>query len=231
MRLRVPFFFLTLTLAAVALATFNQPGPTAAGSSQSHAVYFPHVANDPCGPIFETFDGGATDWFIGQIGDLRAEIIGGEYRLHFTTPGAVWLMPGPVCPRSEYIAAVDAHWGGVTGNFIGLLFAIDDARQRAYLFAVNTDTREWMVFDVRPNDLRTVIAPTRDDAVRPGLEVNRLAAERTGERINLTINGQTVGGLDDAGPGAPVLAGVAAAAYTDQRLTDARFDNFAWRGR
>lgn len=231
MRLRVSFFLLALLVASVALATLHQPAPTAAGDDQSHTAFFPHVANDPCGPYFETFDDAAAGWFIGQIGDLQADIIGGEYRLHFTTPGAVWLMPGPMCSRTEYVAAVDAHWGGVTGNFIGLLFAIDDVRQRAYLFAVNTDTRQWMVFDARPNDLRTVIAPTRDDAVRPGLEVNRLAAQRAGGRINLTINGETVGGLDDAGPGAPVLAGVAAAAYTDQRLTDARFDNFAWRGR
>lgn len=230
MRLRVPLLLLFLSLATVASARPNRPATTAADETQSYSAFIPLAADNLCGPSVETFDDPASGWFVGQSADLSAEIDGGEYRLRFATPGAVWLIPGPLCLRTDYSAAVDAYWGGITGNFIGLLFGIDDDRQRAYLFAVNTDARMWMVFEVRPGDLRPIIEPTRDDAVRPGLEVNRLAVARSGETITLSVNGTVVGQLDGLGPGAPVLAGVAAAAYTDQHQTDARFDNFAWSG-
>ena len=88
-----------------------------------------------------------------------------------------------------------------------------------------------MVFEVRGGDLRTVVAPTGHDAIKPGQATNRLAAERAGERILLSINGTQVGELTGVGTAAPVLAGVAAAAYTSQTSTDACFDNFSWHGR
>ncbi len=209
---------------------------TAAHDDPPYTILLPYAANDPCGPFDDPFDDNAAGWFTGQSGDLRAEISGGEYRLHFSTPGMVWTVPAPVCPRAKYAAAVDARWGGASGNFIGLLFNLDDNREqlaqpRGFLLAVNTNVRRWMVFEVRGGDLRTVIAPTGHDAIKPGNGVNRLAAERAGERILLAINGTQVGELTGIGTAAPVLAGVVVAAYTNQTSTDARFDNFSWHGR
>jgi len=228
---------LSILLLVVALPVASAVVPaTAAHDDPPYTILLPYAANNPCGPFDDPFDDNAAGWFIGQSGDLRAEITGGEYRLRFSTPGMVWTVPAPVCPWANYAAAVDARWGGASGNFIGLLFALDDnrdqlAQPRAYLLAVNTNVRRWMVFEVRGGDLRTVIAPTGHDAIKPGNAVNRLAAERAGERIFLAINGTQVGELTGVGTAAPVLAGVVVAAYTNQTSTDARFDNFSWHGR
>lgn len=215
---------LAFGLALVAAARHTVPAP-AAEITTYH--YLPHVAAGECPPFFDTFDADQ-GWFLGQSGGLAAELVGGEYRLAFTGNGAVWLMPGPGCARENYRAAVDARWAGAPGNFIGLLFGIDDTRERAYLFAVNTDQRVWLLFEAGPQSLVTLIPPTAADAVLPGWAANRLQAERRGDIITLSVNGVVVGQLPDPAPAAPVLAGVAAAAYTTQAAADARFDNFVY---
>lgn len=193
-------------------------------------LFLPAVVYNYCGHFFDTFDNTETDWFTGQLGALNASVINGEYRLTFTGAGSVWLMPGPMCGRSNYEAAVDVRWNGRPGNFIGILLDVDDTSHKAYLFAVNTDDRVWLVFETRKNALTTVIAPVFNDAIRPGNETNRLAAERAGETIRLFINDAPVGELRSAPPPQTVLAGVAAASYTTQSAADARFDNFHFDG-
>jgi hypothetical protein len=214
----------TLTLAG---ARFASSGPAATGSA-SPLVYLPYIAGDRCGPRLDTFDGPLTDWFVGQDGSLSAEIVNGEYRLRIDDPGTVWLVPGPLCGRAAYRAAVDARWAGDPGNFIGLQLDIDDATQSAYLFVINTDHGVWLVFESRPGSLQTVIPPTADAAIRSGDATNRLAAERTATALHLSINDIPVGQLAVAAPAAPVVTGVVAAAYTTQSTADARFDNFLW---
>lgn len=238
LRLSILLLFIGLPAAiGLAPASAATVPATAVRDDPPYTILLPYAANDLCGPFDDPFNDNAAGWFIGQSGDLWAEISGGEYRLRFSTPGMVWTVPAPVCPRANYAAAVDARWGNATGgNFIGLLFALDDNREqlaqpRGLLLAVNTNVRRWMVFEVRGGDLRTVIAPTGHDAVQPGNAVNRLAAERAGERILLAINGTQVGELTGVGTATPVLAGVVVAAYTSQTSTDARFDNFSWHGR
>lgn len=219
-------------LAFIAAASITRPAPAAppkaADTYPAAYIYFPHIAHEFCGPYLDPFDTSAAGWFTGETGGLRAEITGGEYRLTFTGRGSVWFVPGPVCARAAYRAAVDARWVGRPGNFIGLLFAIDDPAERAYLFAVNTDERLWLVFELRGDDLETVIAPTGHDAVLPGNARNRLAAERSADTIVLSVNGTPVGELRGDQAGDPVLAGVAAASYTNQSAADARFDNFLY---
>lgn len=229
---------LSILLLTVSLPVASAVVPaTAAHDDSPYTILLPYAANDPCGPFDDSFDDNTAGWFIGQSGDLQADITGGEYRLRFSAPGMVWTVPAPVCPRAGYAAAVESRWGNASGgNFIGLLFNLDDNRKqlaqpRAFLLAVNTNVQHWMVFEVRGGDLRTVIAPTGHDAIKPGQATNRLAAERVGERILLAINGTQVGELTGVGTAAPVLAGVVVAAYTSQTSTDARFDNFSWHGR
>lgn len=211
-----------LMLAGAAQAP--RPAP-AAELTTSH--YLPHVSAGECPLFIDAFD---VDhgWFLGQSDGLTAELIGGEYRLAFAGYGAVWLIPAPGCARVDYRAAVDARWAGAPGNFIGLLFSVDDTRQRAYLFAVNTDRRVWLLFEAGPDSLVTLIPPTAADAVLPGGAINRLMAERSGDTVTLSVNGVVVGQLPNPAPATPVLAGVAAAAYTTQPAADARFDNFLY---
>ncbi len=211
-------------VALVGAARQTRPAP-AAETTTFH--YLPHVSAGECPLFLDTFD---TDlgWFLGQSDGLTAELVGGEYRLAFAGQGEVWFVSAPGCGRAHYVAAVDARWAGPPGNFIGLLFGIDDARQSAYLFAVNTDRRVWLLFEAGPDSLDTLIPPTAADAVLPGGATNRLQAERRGDTITLSVNGAVVGHLPDPFPAAPVLAGVAAAAYTTQPSADARFDNFLY---
>lgn len=202
---------------------------TSAEEPSSFVNYFPHAAADFCGPFLDRFNDTASGWYTGSFDGLQAGIVDGEYRLVFTGGGSVWLIPGPVCLRSSYRAAVDTRWVGTTGNFIGLLFGIDDAAELAYLFAVNTDARVWLVFRVHSDGLDMIIPPTGHDAVLSGVSINRLATERIGDTIVLSVNDIQVGELRETHPGAPVLAGVAAAGYTFQPAVDARFDNFLWQ--
>lgn len=125
---------------AVALVGAAPPARPAPAAHFTAVHYLPHVAAGECPLFIDTFDADHA-WFTGQSDSLTAELVGGEYRLAFAGQGAVWLIPAPGCAREHYRAAVDARWAGAPGNFIGLLFGIDDEAERAYLFAVNTDRR------------------------------------------------------------------------------------------
>lgn len=200
----------------------------AADEPYSFHEKIPFIASGFCGTYIDTFDDPQSGWFTGQAPGLNAEIIDGEYRLTFSGNGEVWLISGPMCERSSYTATVDARWAGATGNFIGLLFEVDDGNKQAYLFAVNTDDRVWLVFKVRNGGLSVVIPPTGHDAVLPGTAYNRLTAVRANETIHLIINGTPVGELQGFDQAIPVLAGVAAASHTTQHAAEARFDNFIY---
>lgn len=223
-------FALTGLLGAAFIAALlgHRPPATTAAQTLTQYYYLPQIANDFCGPFLDPFTDNTAVWFTGHADSLRAAIGDGEYRLTFSGQGEIWFVPAPVCPRRTYQAAVDVRWVGATGNFIGLLFNVDEAAGRAHLFAINTDARVWLVFKVHGQVLETVIAPTGHDAVLPGQAVNRLSAARAGDRIVLSVNDTPVGELSAGPPGAPFLAGVAAASYTTQSAADARFDNFSW---
>lgn len=226
-QLRVLLLVCGMCLATSGVSHANGFRQAAAGESSAVPLYVPIVASAYCGSFYDTFDDPSVGWFAGASDGLRAEVAAGEYRLTFAESGQVWFVAGPMCPQRAYRASVDARWAGTPGNFIGLLFEIEENPARAYLFAVNTDDRVWLVFEVRNNALTTLIPPTGNDAVLPGQAFNRLAVERLNDVITLSVNGVPVGRLTGAGPAAtPVLAGVAAASYTTQQTADARFDNF-----
>ena len=204
------------------------PPSAAAEPDQTAQVFMPAVVNNFCGTFFDHFEDQDTGWITGSFGALNAARVAGEYRLSFSERGSVWLVPAPVCEHITYHAAVDARWVSQTGNFVGLLFNLDETRRSAYLFAINTDERVWLVFRVTGESLDTVIRPTGDDAILPGDAVNRLAAERNGGVVTLSINNVSVGELHIADTTNPVIAGVAAASYTHQQFAAASFDNFLY---
>lgn len=230
MKLRASFFSISVGIGILACTLAGHSIRLAADDSSQFHQYFPFIAGNYCSSFYDTFSDLASDWFTGTIGSLQAEIIDGEYQLNFTGGGSVWLMPGPMCARTSYRAAVDARWRGSAGNFIGLLFELDEEDNDGYLFAINTDDRVWFVFTIEGNNLETTIAPVGNVAILPGTAVNRLAVERTGNTIAFSINGTQVGELMDNSPGRPVVAGVAAASYTTQASASARFDNFIFEG-
>ena len=222
-----------LLICGICLASIGVPHPSgfhqqaAADEPTNSLLYVPVVTSAYCGAFYDTFEDPAVGWFSGTVGGVRAEVMAGEYRLTFAESGLVWVVAGPMCGQRAYRAAVDARWAGTPGNFIGLLFEFEENPARAYLFAVNTDDRLWLVFEVRDNALNVLIPPTGNNAVLPGEAFNRLAVERVSDDITLSVNGVAVGQLTGAGPAAlPVLAGVAAASYTTQQTAEARFDNF-----
>ncbi len=221
-----------LLMSSVCLIVLGVFDPS--GSHQAAAVepsdtllYVPIAASGYCGAFYDTFDDPDVGWFSGTMDGVQAKVTAGEYRLTFTQSGLVWFVAGSMCAHRTYRVAVDARWVGTPGNFIGLLFEIEENPARAYLFAVNTDERMWLVFEVRNNSLNSIIPPTGNDAVLPGQAFNRLAVVRLGDGITLSVNGVAVGQLTGVTPAAtPVLAGVGAATYTTQQAADARFDNF-----
>jgi hypothetical protein len=204
-----------------ALTTAQEPPLT-------HYLFTPYIGGSACDEFRDAFDDPNLGWFTGHQDGLLAQITGGEYRLQISGGGTIWMVPAPVCAHSDYRAAVDAHWAGPSGNFYGLLFSLDETADRAYLFVVNTDARVWLVYVVDNGSLGVVVDATRSDAILAGGAVNRLAAERQGDAITLTINDMPVGQLPGAPPDAPVVAGLVAASYVNQQWVDARFDNFEY---
>jgi len=204
----------------------NALSPRASATELSTQAFLPSITSNFCGPFFDTFDEPTTGWITGQHGDLWAEVSDGEYSLAFSGTGTVWLVPGPVCEHSAYRAAVDTRWIGDPGNFAGLLFNLEDRTKNGYMFAINTNDRVWLVFEIIGNSLGIVISPIGNDAILPGNGVNRLAVEREDQTIRFLINGTPVGELHDSQPGKPLIVGVAAASYTTQQYAEARFDNF-----
>lgn len=228
MTTRTFLFAIFLCLLTVGIIATHPLSSSAAKSSESSQIFLPSMANDFCGPYFDPFDDPDTGWITGPVGELHAEVREGEYGLMFTGRGMVWLVPGPVCEHTAYRAAVDVRWINTTGNFAGLLFNLDDSTRNGYLFAINTDDRVWLVFEVDGNSLTTKISPVGNDAILPGTAVNRLSVERANQSMILSVNGMPVGELHDDQPGRPVIAGVAAASYTTQDQAEVRFDNFTY---
>lgn len=223
-------FALTLAI-CLAISWIQATGPALTTAQQPPATYYlftPSISGSPCNEFLEPFDNADNGWFTGHQNGLLAEITGGEYRMQVSGGGTIWMIPAPVCAHVDYRAAVEAHWAGPTGNFYGLLFGLDDAANRAYLFVINSDARVWLVFEVVNGSLNTVIDATASEAIVPGGAVNRLSAERSGGTINLAINESPVGQLPAGEPGAPVIAGLVAASYMSQSSVDARFDNFSY---
>lgn len=228
MTTRTFLFAMFLCFLTVGIIAISPLSSSAAKSSESTRIYLPSIANKFCGPYFDPFDDPGSGWITGPFGDLRAEVREGEYGLMFTGRGMVWLVPGPVCEHTAYRAAVDVRWINATGNFAGLLFNLDDTTRNGYLFAINTDERVWLVFEVVGDSLGTMLSPVGNDAILPGTAVNRLAVERVDQSMILSVNGTPVGELRDSQHGRPVIAGVAAASYTTQDQAEVRFDNFAY---
>jgi hypothetical protein len=204
-----------------ALTTAQEPPPT-------YDLFTPYIGGSACDEFRDSFDDPARGWFTGHQDGLLAQITGGEYQLQISGGGTIWMVPAPACAHSHYRAAVDAHWAGPSGNFYGLLFSRDETADRTYLFVVNTDARVWLVYVVDNGALDVVVDATHSAAILAGGAVNRLAAERQGDAISLTINDLPVGQLPGAAPDAPVIAGLVAASYVNQQWVEARFDDFEY---
>jgi hypothetical protein len=203
------------------------PQPAAADSAPTATqTFISYAAGSPCDEFLETYDAPAPGWFLGQQNGLLTEVAGGEYRMLVSDGGVVWMVPAPVCAHVNYRAAVDVRWAGPTGNFYGLVFGLDDVAHRAFLFAVNTDERVWLIFEVSDGALNTIVGATASDAILPGGAANRLSAERRGNTIVLAINNTPVGEMQVVQPGNPVTAGLVVASHVSQSTVDARFDNF-----
>jgi hypothetical protein len=222
MRTTILAFALVAGSLLAGLAAAQQP-------AAESRIFVPHISHTYCGRFFDAFDDPATGWFTGEGGGLLAAYTEGEYRLRANDAGTVWFMPAPeeACDRPEYRAAVTARWVGPPGNFYGLLFDADAGAGRAYVLAVNTEARVWLVLAVEGEALGVVMGPTGHDAIRSGGEPNRLMAERRGERVTLAINETAVGELRAASPGA-VAAGLVVASYTTGPGAEARFDEFLY---
>jgi hypothetical protein len=233
MRIVTVSFTLAAILAAGALV-FTKLGSTAPQDQwtpdAAFSFYLPHLAGDICGPTFDPFDDPDSGWFTGQRDSLIAEYHNGEYRVVITEPMTVWFFVAPGCPRANYRAEIDARWVGMPGNFYAMLFNVDNSLNGAYLFAINTDTRVWLVMQVQGGDLNFIIPETGNDAILPGGQMNRLAVERHGDVIYLAVNDTPVGELVMGQPGPPVAVGVAVGTYISVAPADARFDNFHFAG-
>ena len=206
-------------------------GRSAAALPAPNYVFIPHILGNHCGDFFDDFNSSATGWFEGRRNGLLAELRDGEYRFSVTQPGLVWLVGAPDCARVNNQVAVTARWASAPGNFYGLLFGEDGRAGRAYLLAINTDARAWLLLRLDGGSLSVVSGPMPDDAIAEGRARNRLAITRDSGRILLAINDQTVGQLPDPDPDAPFIAGLVTASYTDRAPADARFDDFVHRGR
>lgn len=231
MRIITIMFAAVILFVTGILGAINRPAKAALEQPPADFMFrgfMPHISGELCGPTIDTFDDPESGWFTGQLNTLVAEYLQGEYRFMVTQPMTVWLDVAPGCLRTNYRAEIDARWAGRPGNFYALMFDIRNTVNGAYLFAVNTDKRVWLVMQVRGGDLAFVIPETGNDAILPGGQVNRLAVERRGETIFLFVNDTPVGELRTGQQGPPAAAGLAVATYIDVAPADARFDNYLY---
>jgi hypothetical protein len=231
MRAIILLFVMTMMTVTGILGVMSRPASASNARTldeQTHIAYLPHLSGALCGRTIDTFDDPTSGWFTGRRDTLTAEYLDGEYRFMVTQPMTVWLVVAPGCARTNYRAEIDARWAGRPGNFYALMLDIRNGVDGSYLFAVNTDKRVWLVMQIRGGDLDFVIPETGNDAILPGGQVNRLAAERRGDTIFLFINDTPVGELRTGQSGSPVAAGLAVGTYTDVAPADARFDNYLY---
>ncbi|MFO7661220.1 MAG: hypothetical protein R6X18_01375 [Chloroflexota bacterium] len=230
MRIFTVSFTLAVILAAGAL-TFSKRGSTAVQNQEPldgpYSFFLPHLSGDSCGPTTDNFEHSDSGWFTGQRDSLLVEYHEGEYRVVISEPMTVWMFVAPGCPRPNYRAEIDARWVGTPGNFYAMLFNVDNSVDGAYLFAINTDTRVWLVMQISGGDLNFIISETGNDAILPGGQINRLAVERRQDVIYLAVNDTPVGELLMGHPGPPVAVGVAVGTYVGIAPADARFNNFS----
>jgi hypothetical protein len=190
-------------------------------------LFLPVTAYDHCSDFFDDFSNPATGWAVVDDAFVRSEYLNGEFRILSKQSGYFYLFDAPICQRQNYTIAVDARWVGEPGSGYGIIFALTPDFSQYYLFDVNTDFQMFRLLKKDADGFHTVASPAYASAIHSGVSSNRLQVTRNGNQIILAVNGATLGGWYDYTTMSLTGVGIVSSPYSDEPISDARFDNFS----
>jgi hypothetical protein len=188
-------------------------------------AFLPVAIRNYCPDFFDDFSNPISGWPVGESSFVRAEYLGGEYRVLSKQP-FLFLFRAPACERHSYIVEADMRWVGTPGSDIGILFSLMSDFSQYYFADINTDAQAYAIFRRSPSGFSLVAPPAQHAAIHPGAQTNHLKVTRDGGQITLEINGQFIGSWTDYAIGGFTYVGLAMAPYEEAPVADARFDNF-----
>jgi hypothetical protein len=190
-------------------------------------VYLPAIMHVGCPDFFDDFSNPSSGWPIEEDEFVAGGYVSGEYRILSKNPQYMYLYLAPACPRRHYAVEFDARWQGTPGGSYGLLFGASADLERFYLFEMNSDYQLYRVINVGQDGV-SVIAPVAESRfINKGNAPNKLKVTWQNGRISAFVNNQLLGSWTAVSAPGNAYVGLAAGSYSDQNLSDARFDNFS----
>jgi len=209
---------------------YRATGKEAVVTEVFNEIYLPSVTRDYCEDFlydfFDDFSDRYSGWYVGDDAYVRSEYLNGEYRILTKNADYFYLYSAPTCARGNYVVETDVRWEGGTGYSYGLMFGMQDDFERYYLLEVNTDYQMYIIWR-RDSSGWTKIAPVAaSGAIHSGTASNHLKVTRNTTQITLYVNGAYLGSWYDGAISGLTEVGVISSPYSDQAVSDARFDNF-----
>jgi len=189
-------------------------------------LFLPLVLKNYCPDFFDDFSNPASGWWVGEDSYVRAEYLSGEYRVLSKQAGYFYLFDAPTCNRENYVVELDARWSGTPGSSYGIIFGITSGFNQYYLFDMNTDYRQFRLYRRDPTGFTLIVPPTPSSAINGGTASNHMKATRNGSSITLEVNGTVLGTWSDSAISGLTGAGLVSSPYSNNPISDARFDNF-----
>lgn len=220
--------FINIAPNRFALRTFGEELMLMDVHELGNTLFMPVAADDFCAPFFDDFSDPTSGWAVGSSDLVESGYADGEYRIASRASGYLFLRGAPACAREHYEVSVDARWEGETGALYGITFGIWNQYDYFYLFAVNSDSQEFVLYRFEPTQVVTLAGLDYRYFIAPGNGVNHLRVIRQGSIIHMFVNGQEIGQIYDTTIFGMTQVGLAIMPYTNAPDADARFDNFSF---
>ena len=197
---------------------------------QIQQAFLPLTADVGCLDFYDDFSDSRSGWPVGEDEYVKFGYNNGEYQVQSKRADYLYLFESPACYRDAYVAQADARWESAPGLAYGLIFSVRGDFDQYYLFAVNTEYQVFWLDYRGPDGWQTLIEIRETPAIKKDQVQNELKVKREGDKIILVINDAVVASTNDGKIRELGGAGVFSVPYQDRDESDARFDNFVFRG-
>lgn len=179
-----------------------------------------------CPDFSDDFSNPSSGWAVGEDMYLRTEYLNGEYRVRSKRAGYLFFIKAPTCVRKNYSLQVKVRWDSRTGNSYGLLFGIVGDFERFYMVDMNAEYQQYRLYRYDSGNWYTIQGGRKSTYINPGYGTNTITVGRNNGQISLSVNGHYIDTwYDDAIMGFTSV-GILTSSYSDDPISDARFDDF-----